>query len=48
MCSLITGYPHQWKRCDQALTSLMLASADTQEEAREAQSMGDGVFPRSN
>ena len=40
----VTGYTHQWKRCDQALRSLMMASADTQEEAREAQSMGWRTF----
>jgi len=41
---VVTGYTHQWKRCDQALRSLMMASADTQEEAREAQSMGWRTF----
>jgi hypothetical protein len=41
---VVTGYTHQWRRCDQALKSLMMASADTQEEAREAQSMGWRTF----
>ena len=41
---IITGYTHQWKRCDPALKSLMMASADTQEEAREAQSRGWRTF----
>ena len=41
---VVTGYTHQWKRCDQALKSLMMASADTYEEAREAQSKGWRTF----
>jgi hypothetical protein len=41
---IVTGYTHQWKRCDQAMKSLMMASADTQEEAHEAQSMGWRTF----
>lgn len=41
---VITGYTHQWKRCDQALKPLMMASADTQAEAREAQSLGWRTF----
>lgn len=41
---VITGYTHQWKRCDQALKTPMMASADTQEEAREAQSLGWRTF----
>jgi hypothetical protein len=41
---VVTGYTHQWTRCDQMLKSLMMASADTQEEAREAQEMGWRTF----
>jgi hypothetical protein len=41
---IVTGYTHQWKQCDQALKSLMMASADTQEEARQAQAMGWRTF----
>ena len=40
----VTGYTHQWKHGDQVLRSLMMASADTPEEAREAQSMGWRTF----
>jgi hypothetical protein len=40
----VTGYTHQWKHGDQALRSLMMASADTQEEAHEAQSTGWRTF----
>jgi hypothetical protein len=40
----VTGYTHQWRSCDPALRALMMASADTPEEAREAQSMGWRTF----
>ena len=40
----VTGYTHQWRHCDQALRSLTMASADTPEEAREAQSKGWRTF----
>lgn len=40
----VTGYTHQWRRCDQSLKTLMLASVDTPEEAREAQAMGWRTF----
>lgn len=35
-----TGYTHQWKRCDQRLSALVMASADTREEAELARAMG--------
>jgi hypothetical protein len=42
--TVVVGYTHQWRRCDQALRSLMMASADTQDEAREAQLIGWRTF----
>lgn len=41
---VVTGYSHEWKHCDQTLQSLMMASVDTPEEAREAQAMGWRTF----
>jgi hypothetical protein len=41
---VVTGYTHQWRRGDPALKSLMMASADTQEEAHDAQAMGWRTF----
>ena len=44
MVKVVTGYTHQWRRCDQALKSLMMASADTHDEAHEAQAAGWRTF----
>jgi hypothetical protein len=41
---ITTGYSHGWRHCDQTLRSLMMASVDTPEEAREAQAMGWRTF----
>jgi hypothetical protein len=41
---VVAGYSHAWKHCDQTLKSLMMASADTPEEAGEAQAMGWRTF----
>jgi hypothetical protein len=39
-----TGYTHQWRRCDPALSSLCMASADSAEDARTAQAAGWRTF----
>lgn len=39
-----TGYTHQWRTCDQELRHFVMASADSEEEAREAWSMGWRTF----
>lgn len=39
-----TGYTHQWKDCDSRFARYCMASADSQQEAREAQAMGYRTF----
>ena len=39
-----TGYTHQWRYADRRWARLVMASADTPEEAREAQDIGYRTF----
>lgn len=39
-----TGYTHQWKTCDSRFARYCMASADSLEEAKEAQAMGYRTF----
>lgn len=39
-----TGYTHQWRKSDSALSSYCMASVDSEDEASEAQSMGWRCF----
>ena len=39
-----TGYTHQWKKCDQNLRYLCMASCDTVKEAKRAKAMGWRTF----
>lgn len=39
-----TGYTHQWKNIDPSFAAFVMASADTFEEAEQAQSMGYRTF----
>jgi hypothetical protein len=39
-----TGFTHQWRACDQRLRSVLMASVDTAEDAREARKQGWRTF----
>lgn len=39
-----TGYTHQWKRCDERLKRICMASVDSLDEAEHAQSLGWRTF----
>jgi hypothetical protein len=39
-----TGYTHQWRKCDQSLCSLVMASADSVSDAAEAHAAGWRTF----
>jgi len=39
-----TGYTHQWRNCDPALRSIVMASCDTPEEREEARAQGWRTF----
>jgi hypothetical protein len=43
-CVAHTGYTHQWRRCDVALRSLVMASADSVQDATEAHAAGWRTF----
>lgn len=40
----ITGYTHQWKKCDPVYSNWLMASADSVEEAAQAQALGYRTF----
>jgi len=39
-----TGYTHQWRKCDQRLRNICMASVDSSNEAQEAQNRGWKTF----
>lgn len=43
-CVAHTGYTHQWRKCDQTLRSLLMASADSLKDAADAHAMGWRTF----
>lgn len=40
----VTGYTHQWRTCDRAFAQYVMASCDTESEAKEAQLLGYRTF----
>lgn len=40
----VTGFTHQWRRCDPRFRQLLMASCDTLADAQEAQAMGWRTF----
>lgn len=40
----VTGYTHQWKDCDSRFARYCMASADSAQEARDAQALGYRTF----